>query len=499
MNLPDHSDVQGLTAYGYGRLTQARYLLLRIRNAAAARAWLSSAPVSTAEYRKRGPDTALQVAFTPDGLRVLSLPERILAGFSDEFLYGMAGDANRTRRLGDTGANSPSYWLWGRPGDTIHLVVMLFAVEQLEQWQQTVETAVWNDAFQILFTLDTSDLGGQEPFGFTDGISQPEFDWSREHAARENTITYSNVVALGELLLGYPNEYGKYTDRPLLETADDPGDDLLPAEDHTAKKDLGRNGTFLVLRQLEQDVRGFWQYLAAASGGDLKRLGACMVGRTIDGDPLIPASQEIIPGVTDAPNQPRNAFTYDRDLMGVQCPFGAHIRRANPRNADLFGRPADAISRAGNILGIPHPGLRDDLMASTRFHRVLRRGREYGPKLTPEEALQLAPSADPPRGLHFACLGANIARQFEFVQNAWLMSTKFNGLNEESDPLLGNRAASDHPRTDYFSIPREGRVPRRLTGVPQFITVRGGAYFFLPSIRVLRYLARGGTSSLPQE
>lgn len=497
MSLPDYSDVQGLAAYGYSKLTEACYLLLRIRNAEAARAWIASAPVSTAEHRSPAPETALQIAFTPAGLLALGLPERMAAGFSAEFVDGMAGDANRSRRLGDLGQNDPTGWLWGGPGKIPDLALMLFARRNLEIWQETIRGPLWQDAFETASTLATSNLGGVEPFGFTDGISQPDFDWKREQAAAENTMVYGNKMALGELLLGYPNEYGKYTDRPLLETSDDMADDLLPAEDHTAKKDLGLNGTFVVLRQLEQDVRGFWQYLARASGSpeDRARLGACMVGRTMEGDPLIPASGEKI---ADTPGQPRNAFTYDHDPWGAQCPIGAHIRRANPRNTDLFGHPADPVAKFLNMLGIPQPQLRDDLMASTRFHRVLRRGREYGPKLTPADALQPAPADDPPRGLHFACLGANIARQFEFVQNAWLMSTKFNGLTEESDPLLGNRAAvGDCPHTGNFSIPRDGRVARRLTGIPQFITVRGGAYLFLPSLRALRYIARAGKRSAP--
>ncbi len=179
--------------------------------------------------------------------------------------------------------------------------------------------------------------------------------------------------------------------------------------------------------------------------------------------------------------------------MGTECPFGAHIRRANPRNADLFGHPTNLLGRLECILGIPRPQMRDDLIASTRFHRVLRRGREYGEKLSPEDALKPAPAEEAPRGLHFACLGANIARQFEFVQNAWLMSTTFNGLTDESDPLLGNRAAvGDRPVTGNFSIPRDGKAARRLTGMPQFITVRGGGYFFLPSLRALRYIVRAG-------
>jgi deferrochelatase/peroxidase EfeB len=138
--------------------------------------------------------------------------------------------------------------------------------------------------------------------------------------------------------------------------------------------------------------------------------------------------------------------------------------------------------------------MRSDIMASTRFHRILRRGREYGgPALTPEQAVQDPPSDNLKRGLHFLCLNANISRQFEFVQNAWLMSTKFDGLAGESDPLLGNRTPfGDGRSTDNFTIPREQGLGRCISGLPRFITVRGGAYFFLPGIRALRYFSRVG-------
>jgi deferrochelatase/peroxidase EfeB len=300
------------------------------------------------------------------------------------------------------------------------------------------------------------------------------------------------------LLLGYPNEYGKYTERPLVAPEEDPANELPLAEDQPAHRDLGRNGTYLVLRTLDQDVRGFWQYLDRAAAEDSEErygLAAAMVGRTVDGEPLIPPAPPKIAGVTDEPAEPRNSFTYDGDPRGTRCPFGAHIRRANPRNADLFGNPSGVIAQVASKLGIPRPGFHDDLIASTRFHRLLRRGREYGTRITPEEAIQPGPAGEAPRGLQFACLCANISRQFEFVQNAWLMSTKFNGLTEESDPLLGNRAAvGDCPVTGNFSIPREGRMARRLSGVPQFITVRGGAYFFMPGLRALRYIARYGNN-----
>ena len=99
-------------------------------------------------------------------------------------------------------------------------------------------------------------------------------------------------------------------------------------------------------------------------------------------------------------------------------------------------------------------------------------------------------SAAEDRGLRFLCLNANITRQFEFVQNAWLARTKFDGLAEESDPLLGNREPIPGcPATDGFSLPRQGSVRQRLAKLPPFVMVRGGAYFFLPGIRALRYLA----------
>src|SRR5204863_2745178 len=149
-----------------------------------------------------------------------------------------------------------------------------------------------------------------------------------------------------------------------------------------------------------------------------------------------------------------NQFTYNSDVDGTHCPYGAHIRRANPRNADIPGAPRGLLSTLIRILGFGSKNIRDDLVASTRFHRMLRRGREYGAKLTPEDAFQPAPSNDPERGLQFIAINSHIQRQFEFVQNAWLMGTKFDGLTEESDPLIGNRSPVEGcPFTSSFSIP----------------------------------------------
>ena len=493
-SLIDFADIQGLVRFGYGALTEAVFLLLRVQDAAAARLWLASAPVSSAVALAQAPDTALQIAFTCKGLSVLGLVDDIIAGFSAEFCSGMAGDANRSRRLGDLSANSPEYWAWGADETTPHLVVMLYAREgQLESWSQSIRGPQWEQAFTLIDVLPTSNMGGKEPFGFTDGISQPTLDWKLQRKVEGDELTYGNLVSLGEFLLGYPNEYGKYTDRPLLSAGHDPESILPAAEDRPAFRDLGRNGTYLVLRQLSQDVRGFWQFLDRESGSNTEErqtLAESLVGRKQDGDPLVPVSDTPIPGI-DHDDAAQNQFVFDADPAGFRCPIGAHIRRANPRTTDLPATANNIFSRLEHTLGLNQTSFGEDVIASTRFHRLLRRGREYGSFLTASAALEAPPAEEKDCGIHFICLGANISRQFEFVQSAWVMSSKFAGLRDEADPLLGNREPIPGcPVTNTFSLARNGAARRKIEGLPQFIKVRGGAYFFMPGLRALRFLAK---------
>jgi deferrochelatase/peroxidase EfeB len=485
----DFSDVQGLVRFGYGALTEASFEVLRIRDAAAAAAWLAAAPVTNAIELDKAPQTALHVAFTRQGLEALKLPSPVISGFSDEFLSGMWGEQNRSHRLGDVGSNAPEQWRWGGPNKVPHLLVMLYAQKgELASFSASVKGPSWDAAFETIVSLPTSDLQGVEPFGFTDGISQPSLDWQRGRSAADQ-LAYTNLSCLGEFLLGYPNEYGRYTDRPLL-PPDGNNASLPEAEDAPGMRDLGRNGTYLVLRQLQQDVRGFWQFVDRQSKADpqaREQLAWAMVGRKRDGDPLEELSQQAIEGVK--PATPSNQFNYDSDAAGTRCPFGAHVRRANPRNADFPPGTGGLISQLIHNLGFNKVGPREDIMSSTRFHRVLRRGREYGPGLSPEQALQPNYPDQEEHGIQFVCLNANISRQFEFVQGAWIMSTKFNGMSGESDPLLGNRQPIPGcPVTDNFLLPQESGPARRIEGLPQFVTVRGGAYFFLPGIRGLRFL-----------
>jgi Dyp-type peroxidase family len=491
MSEVDYADMQGLVRFGYGQMTSALYALVRVKNSDAAKRWLRSAPVTTAVAQKPPPKTAMNVAFSAPGLRALGVPESIIAGFSHEFWAGMSQES-RARQLGDVGQNAPPNWTWGSYGHEPHALVMFFAEpDQFDSFVQNSRDQNWSNAFEEIISLGTSNLDGDEPFGFADGISQPQIDWEQRLERPTTQSEYTNVVALGEFLLGYRNEYGKITDRPLLD-ADAATAGLLNAEDMPAKKDLARNGTYLVMRQLEQDVRGFWKFLheeAAGNLADAAQLGAKMVGRTRAGDPLVSIQAQPIPG-TDPRTVTQNQFTYASDPAGARCPFGAHVRRTNPRNSDFPEHRPSTLRKLIIMLGFGPKGFYDDLTSSVRFHRILRRGREYGSELLPEHALQPGPPNEPARGLHFICLNANISRQFEFLQNAWIANTKFSGVTGESDPLLGNRESIPGcPVTGNFRIPGDGALGRRISGLPQFVTVRGGAYFFLPSLRALRYFA----------
>jgi deferrochelatase/peroxidase EfeB len=212
----------------------------------------------------------------------------------------------------------------------------------------------------------------------------------------------------------------------------------------------------------------------------------------------------------------------------LACPLGAHIRRANPRTGDAPGGRRGVIDNLLVTLGLttrrtprkpvastlpwplnttiwPFVRLQDDAVASARFHRILRRGREYGHELVlrgehrGERVLRTAldPATDDPKtGIHFLCLNANIARQFEFVQGAWMASAKFAALSGEQDPLLGNRKefptspiAAVPQKTDGFSRPGAPPNCKYSSGLPQFVTVRGGAYFFLPGLAALKWIA----------
>ncbi len=69
----DFGDLQGLVRFGHGRLKEARFLLLKVADPEAARRWLQNAPVTSALKTDPPPETALQVAFTREGLEKLGV------------------------------------------------------------------------------------------------------------------------------------------------------------------------------------------------------------------------------------------------------------------------------------------------------------------------------------------------------------------------------------------------------------------------------------------
>ena len=455
---------------------------------------MASAPVNSAKSVSPPPDTSLQIAFSAAGLRAMDMPKSIIEGFSDEFITGMSGDESRSHRLGDTGNNAPDQWDWGGdPEQVPHILLMLYAkAGGLEDWRNSIENEAFSQAFKLQGELPTGELRPDEPFGFIAGISQPKIDWAQHQSTDlHERDTYSNWLAAGDVVLGYPNEYGLYTTRPLI----DPQQDkhawaLADAEDDPGMKDFGRNGTYLVIRQLHQDVPGFWQFLDKAADSDPEKreqLAASMVGRERDGSPLAPLVARHIPGVPWKAHD--NHFTYELDPGGTECPVGAHIRRTNPRTGDYPPGVTGLISRLIRALGFGLNRPDADLIASTRFHRLLRRGRSYGPLLTPEDAIKPdAPAAE--RGLQFICLVGNITRQFEFVQNAWVVSSKFGGVQNERDPLLGTGdPLLNNAETDRFNRPQSAGPMQTTCHMPQFITVKGGGYFFMPGLRALKYIA----------
>ncbi|MCU1690965.1 MAG: heme peroxidase [Frankiales bacterium] len=447
----DTDDVQGVLARGFGHLKQAAFLLVTVDDPSQARPALRRLGRSVTSAASPTSSSAVNVALTAEGVRALTQAP-LHAGFGEPFAQGMTSPY-RSRVLGDHGEDAPEHWAWGGPNtEPVHLLLMLYGLDAatLGGLVEQVTGEVLAGGMRVLVRLDTDPLSDREPFGFRDGLSQPAVAGFEEHAAQ-------GAVASGEFVLGYRNEYGQRTFRPLLTLDADP-DRLLPrAHDAGGAPDLGRNGTYLVLRQLEQDVEGFWTWVDRASAGSdgtpdparREQLAAKLVGRWPSGAPVTLSPDTDDPSLADA-----NDFGYaSDDRLGLRCPVGAHVRRVNPR---------DSLE--------PQPGTPRSLEVNRR-HRLLRRGRSYT-------------GADGERGLAFLCLGANLARQYEFVQHSWVNDPAFAGLCDSTDPLVGPR----HGGGGGDFVEPAVHLRRRHRGLPQFVHVRGGAYFFLPGRRALAHL-----------
>lgn len=462
--------VQGLVLSGYGHLAYGAYLFFEFTDAASGRAWLkeiqpkisNGAPwPADAAGNISKPEAAFTLGLSYPGLKALGLPADSLASFPEDFRDGSAS-TKRQRILGDDGPSAPENWhVGGKEPERMHGLLIILAVsedkrdgliaQQQERFAAHGMNMIWLDKAAKL-------SNSREHFGFFDGISQPRF----ESSARSSTVSEPSIAA-GEFIMGYPNEYGQ-----------------LPLSPQLNGEDLGRNGTYMVYRRLYQDVAAFWRYVAAnvvlenVGEGDPVAaklshtqqqiwLASKFVGRWPSGVPLTLSPEK------DDPNFDRsriNTFLYHaRDPHGYACPIGSHVRRCNPRDS----QPPDP---------------QESLLQSNR-HLLVRRGMPYGEPLFPLENLPPESTDDDgkDRGLIFIALNTSISRQFEFVQQMWVNNTKFHGLYNDKDPLIGNNS-----ETCAMTIEREP-IRRRVTGLPRFVTVKGSGYFFVPSIGALHRLA----------
>jgi Dyp-type peroxidase family len=494
--------IQGLILNGYAKKPAARYGIFEVTSAPLARQWLARLipDVQFGEFRRTPPeeppflrDTCANIAFTYAGFEALGLDPRGLAGFSLPFQEGLA-EPNRARRLGDDGESDPERWAWGKRGQRVHGVLCLFGGrghgssrddEVLHALMEKLLDEASNGvrALTILETTQPNPEFRKENFGFRDGIANPRLS---SLAKRDLT----DAIADGEILLGYENAYERYPLSPEVPRTRDPKSCLPVSSERPDRGDFGKNGSYLVFRQLRQDVPAFWKYVFEAKDGipgipsgvdGAVWLAARFVGRWPNGTPLTRFPHH--PG--PASHDEQNDFLYSQtgDAYGTRCPIGSHVRRTNPRDTalpvphdvDLSGTPYDTKVRAARV----------DL---ANKHRVMRRGRSYGPVIDPDydpEKLRAA-EGGPERGLHFLCFGADLARQFEFVQANWSVNPTFAGLGSDPDPLRSASRKYPFPASD-FTI--QGCPVRRVHHLPRVVDVRGGAYFFMPSRAALEYLS----------
>lgn len=497
------ADIQGMILSGYGQKPAARYAIFEIVDQQAARRWLGRLinAIQFGSYRgsrRRDPpylgDLCANVAFTFEGFRKLGLNETALAGFAAPFQEGM-NESSRARRLGDDGESAPANWRWGQPGQPVHGLLAVFAGDgdaDAEDWvriQEFITAQICRDhgvhAITVLDTLASNRMRRKEHFGFRDGIANPRIG----KLPRKRT---DDVIASGEILLGHENAYGQLPLSPEVPVSADEHEILSPSQGRPERRDFGKNGSYLVFRQLEQKVQELWRYLEHARAlipdappGRAGRewLAAKMVGRWPNGTPLAQFPDAPGPEV----DQDEEAFTYGEhdDAFGARCPIGSHIRRTNPRDTAL------PVPHDPELSGDParNPKVRQERLGFVNRHRILRRGRAYGPPVDEDFDLDalLEQGSVEERGLHFLCFNASLSRQFEFVQSNWALNPSFAGLSSDPDPLIAADRAVPFRARD-FTV--QGCPVRRVRELPRVVEVRGGAYFFMPSRRALAYLAR---------
>jgi Dyp-type peroxidase family len=429
----------------------------------------------------------VSAAFTFNGLSALGIPPRSLRSFPLEFQQGMKARARDL--LVDRGDSDPENWepLW-RDG-RVHMLVILQSLEEKSQSQGVlsveallgmVETSASRYGVELLYVqhaaaLVTEGSAGmptdKEHFGYSDGIGNPDIEgegWPA-HPGSGKSDGKGGWIPLkpGEFVLGYVNESGELPHAP------------VPMM-------LGRNGSFLAYRKLHEHVGRFRSWLreeGAKYHGGPELLAAKLVGRFRDGTPLEISPDSAYPVTAKDRLDPSFAakltdFNYSQDKEGSRCPMGSHIRRMNPRDSLGF----------------------DGVLVNQR--RIIRRGLPYGswvPEKTPDAVMDELDRFDDENesrhGVIFMALQASLERQFEFVQREWLNYGNDFRQGNDRDPILGNRENGSRAVIQGDASADRLRPMHVCKGLPQFVTTRGGEYFFIPGIAALRAIAAGDIES----
>ncbi|HKH76545.1 MAG TPA: Dyp-type peroxidase [Rubrobacteraceae bacterium] len=450
-------DLQGNVLCGYGnKYRYGLYSFVHVHQPAAARAWLGELldDVTNAVHWEPGeePEATLNLALTFEGLGAVGVSGDRRESFPEDFREGMEA---RAELLGDTRQDDPENWDAGlRPGEPhVLLTATARSADVLTRRRRSLQEAVArsqggleivHEVPAALLDSDGKDQFGREHFGFADGLAQPSIvgdgvgPYERPGKGVPAQDGGWRPIEAGEFVLGYRDEDGIRPRAP--------------------EEPFDRDCSFMVVRKLHQDVAAFAACLRlqARDGRDEELVAAKIFGRWRDGTPLVnsPDARELAFLDKRERAQTINDFGYGDDPDGFRCPLGAHIRRANPR--DTFGF---------------------DHLRTLR-HRIIRRGMPYGPP--PVDPL-FPDSVD--RGLMFVCYQASIERQFEVVQG-WLNDGDAFGLGDEKDFLV----AGEEPG-GYMTI--QGEPTNYLRRGAQLVTLKGGGYFFTPSIPALREIAAG--------
>jgi Dyp-type peroxidase family len=463
--IDDLKSIQGNILNGYDGMRRGALVFLQFESAETGAAWLKRVSVTT--ETQKSSETTCNIGLTFSGLKTLGLDPSVLSDFPQEFREGM--DA-RAAMLGDVGPNHPQNWKgpaanWPACAQTpsgqgtasspivlstIDAVVVLQASplprseDELQRWifaeitQKIEPTGVRVLGFQPLARYDTGDEASnsngtsREHFGFLDGFSQPvprAYGFLGDGPA-------SDQVALGELLLGYPNERGETS--------------------RYREPEISNNGSFLAIRKLRQDVAAFDRFIGenerklGMTAGEIK---AKVLGREVDGKPLSRGSPT------------GNGFNFSDDTDGKVCPLFAHIRRANPRG------PAPA-------------GLTP---------RIMRRGFSYGPRYA------VAPDVTE-RGLVFMAYVGSLGNQFEIVQSWLNGGNSTGTPSSHGDPLIGQTVADAPHLSFFRGVgAAPGNLERLIPAATPLVSLEWGLYLFVPSVTGIRRIAELASAPIAPE